>query len=394
MLHSQLLSPIATATRNHCSASRHVNTADSQLTHVRPHSDTVLDASGTRMTWDAAMRGALKHTDAAVSVHPAIEVVEMQCSGDIISPVQLGARAASAIPCGSFLGFYQGWLGTSIEASRTLQERTPLVAAACALPSTISMLERASAELHFRSYVAMLIEVQSADEHAPDNSFIVAPVAPDGRYIGNALSRINDGRAAPYAQVSAGDVDSESTIHPSSDRSALLDSTDLDELSCGGSARDRPPNCRLVTIYHGDWIYLGMQTIADLPAGEELLCDYGECYWEGQRIAASRVLLLRRQLAMCARCSMRDWVSSTLLALRWLRAAERHVVCGSSEAKTVKMVGAALANAKLLRPSASRERSTSEEARLPTMQPQQQDTRSDWAHRAALVFEAFVSSLA
>ena len=125
MQHSQLLSPAARATR------RRSAREGGGATRVRPHSDTVLDGAGNRVSWATLMREALWRGDERIPAHAALEMCEVRCADDVVWPAQaqLGARVrltAAPLPPDTFLGFYEGWVGTPLEAARGLYESTPL----------------------------------------------------------------------------------------------------------------------------------------------------------------------------------------------------------------------------------------------------------------------------
>ena len=108
----------------------------------------------------------------------------------------------AAIEPSTYLGMYQGWVGSTVEAAHGLCEDCPVQGGADSafgvLPSVERILERATAEQHRHSYVADLVTVSGH----PCKDFIVSPVHPrGGRHVGNALTRINDGSASPFSEM-------------------------------------------------------------------------------------------------------------------------------------------------------------------------------------------------
>ena len=205
-----MLSAVANATRRRWA---HEGRA-AEPTRVHPPAAAqrvhVADASGAcsqpAVSWDQLLTALLQEKASTVPVHPGIEPFETRLAGDVTNRSgQLGVRAMSTgdgLPPDAFLGFYQGWVGTTSEAAATIVEHFPIAPAGarhgcCLPPASSCLLERVRAELHIASYAAALPTVAGR----PYKEFVVAPIAPDGTHVGNLLCRINDGTTAAFAGV-------------------------------------------------------------------------------------------------------------------------------------------------------------------------------------------------
>ena len=104
----------------------------------------VRDASGALVPWGELMEGLLGHTDehGALPVHPSLETFEVSIQGDqsVATSSSLGLRVAhSATPLEAltFLGIYQGWVGTRAEAVGLIHEDVRRTEKALGAPSGI-----------------------------------------------------------------------------------------------------------------------------------------------------------------------------------------------------------------------------------------------------------------
>ena len=115
MQHSQLLSPTAQLLKHRWCAEGRTGT-HSSCTHA-----TLADERGQRVGWQQLMQSQLQGGGAELPVHPAVEVFETSLRG---VGVALGARvrAGCSLQPATFLGFYQGWVGTEAEAALLWQK--------------------------------------------------------------------------------------------------------------------------------------------------------------------------------------------------------------------------------------------------------------------------------
>jgi hypothetical protein len=209
-----------------------------------------------------------------IPVHPAVEKFDVMLnhSPSFAARVRSGCELSE----GTFLGFYQGWVGTAEESMLLLSDSAPLVSAksVCGWPGAQALLKRASRTFQFQSYAVALAQVDAGKGAV--KSLVVSAIGPDGKFVGNELGRINDGRAGPFRgkHVYHEAIDeAERLLLP---RAAKCEGE-------GGSANDRPANVTFVQIMHSGWYYLGVVTTATVASGEELLFDFSEQYWQTQR---------------------------------------------------------------------------------------------------------------
>ena len=182
-------------------------------------------------------------------VHPALEAFHTAIAADAsTSGGQLGVRVArgwgSPLPASTFLGLFDGWVGTSVEAHAALSKAAPLsdCLSDCLSPSLphclgacleehppskphnteaahntealrtsllprspgallASCLERcharARALLRWHAYMAELVLISGhrTSGRPRAQQLVVAPLSPvDGAFLGNLTARINDGR--------------------------------------------------------------------------------------------------------------------------------------------------------------------------------------------------------
>lgn len=211
-------------------------------------------------------------------------------------------KTSHALPRGQFLGFYQGWVGTKIEAQADLASALP-VRSACDPQAIASMLTREYGALRMLSYTAELVTVTSDWQTA---QLIVCPVEPGGdrRFVGNILALINDGCADPYADLTIDDVHgSGSGLTNRNDRlpeeaqplcTAATPPPPSSVATAATTPKDRTANCAFVQILHGGWVYLALTTTRRVAVGEELLLSYGHAHWEAMRQQLTHLCWLRR----------------------------------------------------------------------------------------------------
>lgn len=318
MEHAQLLSPIAKATCLRWA----LEGRGEHPTTVNPPGDAVTDISGERTTWAELMHEALKQPEPPV--HPAIECFETMLAADMSRDApQLGVRVraeAAALLPETFLGFYQGWVGTSVEAREVMAQQH---AAGRLLPCAPSLLHRVRAELDHHSYSADLVLLAGR----PFKQLVVAPVAPSGLFVGNLLARVNDGIAEPFS--SAPDQEGAAVAADTEPLCAMRECTvaraERVAVCDAARARSRASNVVFVQILHGGWVYLAMKTSAAVGAGEELLLEYGQGHWDQVRQLTAQVAMLERMQrpAQGFAALSRALALATLGARRRLEDAER-----------------------------------------------------------------------
>ena len=274
---------------------------------------TVVDMRGHTVTWPALLDELLAAP--AVPVHAAVETFETARCGR-------GARASADVAAATFLGLYAGRVCTRGEG---LLLSGPVPGPRRGRrPDAGQLLAREERTARLHSHC---VEVGRASFAPGTEDAIVALAVDASGYVGNALGRINDGRADPFAE-GRGDVEA------------------------GGLLRreDRPANCAFAQIACKGWLYLGVVATAAVRAGDEFLLDYSDAYWEQQREFRRDIVRLSQIVARedddrapRARSRCADWVrdSAFLWALWWRRSREdaraRRAVRGAERREELRL---------------------------------------------------------
>ena len=277
MEQSQVVSPVLQAVRRRWRR-------DGVLGGTRVSSEltTVVDMQGRRVAWAALLDELLAAPAVALPVHPAVETFETARCG-------VGARAQRHLPADAFLGVYQGVVCTRGEGL-LLPGPCGQGARCCRGPSAAELLafEERTARIH--SYVVEVGQVSFAP--GANEGVVASAIDGSGAFVGNALGRINDGRADPFSERDGG-----------GEEGLLL------------RAADRPANCAFVQIAHRGWFHLGVVTRAAVAPGDELLVDYDNDFWDQQR-------LFRRDVARLSGIVAREEADGGRRKRRPLRPAE------------------------------------------------------------------------
>ena len=244
-------------------------------THAAGNAPTVRDEGGALVPWAELMESLLVRADenGSLPAHPSLETFEVNIQGDHQTS-SLGLRVAhtaAPLEAHTFLGIYQGWVGTRAESVCLVHEsvaRTERSLGApsgvCWMPSRPLLLQRLNSLTHWMGYFATLdAPPGTAGGLGSERHFVVSPRGRGGHFIGNVLCRINDGKHLPCA-LPAG-----APVAPTEEDSGLLARAEEEF--------DRPSNVRFVSIHHRGWVYLGVMTSARVEPGEELLlsCEIG-----------------------------------------------------------------------------------------------------------------------
>ena len=316
MRQSQLLSPTAQLLKHRWCAEGRVGT------HCSSAHATIADEHGKHYRWDQLMERQLQaqatgaggawpgagiaEACAELPVHPAVEVFETSLCG-VGAARGARVRAGCAIQPHTFLGFYQGWVGTEAEAALLWQKfkhgdsdrdgfrdgkrvTGTMVSKWWPVPSdavrgaACTLRRRTAAIALFHGYLVRVasVEVQTgANSSAKRRNIVVSAIGPDGDFIGNALGRINDGCGDPFAAGRDSDGGSSGGSGGGSNDCYCDGEAPLARDS--SSVVDRPANVEFVQIAHAGWVYLGVVSTAAISEGEELLMSYDGEYWTTQR---------------------------------------------------------------------------------------------------------------
>ena len=98
----------------------------------------------------------------------------------------------------------------------------------------------------------------------------------DGYDGGNSSCMINDYRANPFHDPH--------TSEALAEQPPVVGEAEVATGTPRGTST--APNVRFCKVYDRGWPYLFIVSLRHLSAGEELLVDYGEDYWESRRHAA------------------------------------------------------------------------------------------------------------
>jgi len=278
MQDSQILSPILKLVRKRWDCEGRTGTI------VSDDYNSVIGPSGERADWLSILDQVLasRNDDGEIPVHQSIEVFQTNLYGQQCCAVR--AKAGAVIERDTFLGFYQGWVGTSDEGLLLpvgRSEGSPDAGTSCCTcPRSGTMCSRMVQTLKVHSYLVKIAEIACS----PTNKKVVVVSAIDhnGNFVGNALGRINDGRNDPLSKRNHADLPT--AANDQDEKATLLEH----------QPSHRPPNTAFVQIVHNGWLYLGVIATCKIEGGQELLLDYSAGYWEQQRALHSDISRLSR----------------------------------------------------------------------------------------------------